>query len=346
MRLHHGLLWLAVILVSAPAVASARLEVESIPPGALVTLDGEEIGNTPLQRDIDLQGAERRTVTLTLSMEAYNEATREVELVEGETAVVRPVRLITPHPLPVGAIPLPDQEAQIMDPGFAVATPDGAVMVWVPAGPFEAGYHADYQDPRAQDMNPSRRVELPGFWIDVHEVTNRQYAAFVEETGYEPPSHWGGNAPPAGREDDPVTHVTLSDADAYARWARKRLPTEDQWEKAARGDADARLFPWGDRFEQGDANTGTLVGEPRPVMSYERDESPYGVFDMAGNVREWVLGMWTGHPERLILRGGSYGATEASNNPQFAMIPFRGYVEPDLVARYMPLTGFRCVVSE
>jgi formylglycine-generating enzyme required for sulfatase activity len=320
--------------------------VDSIPPGAQVRIDGQELGLTPLDVEIDLRGESPRTVELTFHMEAYNDAAREVELVDGETAEPRPVRLISPHPLPVAAIPLPDQGVGVMEAGYAVATPDGGIMVWVPEGPFTAGYPTDYPEPEAQAMNPERRVELDGFWIDVHEVTNEQYAVFVEETGYDPPSHWRGNRPPEEIADHPVTHVALSDADAYARWARKRLPTEEQWEKAARGDRDDRLFPWGDRFERGDANVGTQVGEARPVMSYEKDVSPYGVYDMAGNVREWVLGRWSGHPERLIMRGGSFGATDASNNPEFAMIPFRGYVEPGLIPRYQHLLGFRCVVSE
>lgn len=346
MRLSRWIVSVTLATMVVPALAAARLEVDSVPAGALVRLDGEDLGVTPLAVDVDLQGETRRRAVLSLSMEAYSEATREVELTEGETTTVPVVRLVTPHPLPVGAVPLPDQGVSVMEAGYAVSTPDGAVMVWVPGGPFESGYPADYPDRRAQDMNPHRVVDLPGFWIDIHEVTNRQYARFVTETARPAPSHWGGDSPPADLENYPVTHVTLSDADAYARWARKRLPTEDQWEKAARGDKDARLFPWGNDFRRGDANHGTLIGEPRPVMSYERDRSPYGVFDMAGNVREWVLGTWVGHPERLILRGGSFGATEASDNPEFAMIPFRGYVEPDVVPRYMHLVGFRCVVGE
>jgi len=111
---------------------------------------------------------------------------------------------------------------------------DGKEMVRVPAGPFLYG-------------EDRREVELPEFWIDRTPVTNAEYARFVAATGRKPPQHWQGQTPPERIADHPVVHVSWRDAVAYAGWAGKRLPTEEEWEKAARS-IDGREYPWGDRF--------------------------------------------------------------------------------------------------
>jgi len=324
----------------------ATLVVDSDPRGATVLVDGGEYGVTPLETTVDLGRDTSRECTVTVKMEAYNDAERKVTLSAGERTDLGVIRLISPHPLPPGARPLPDQKVGVMEAGYAVVASDGAVMVWVPAGPFTAGYPLDYPEGQeAQDMNPHRTVQLDGFWIDRYEVTNKLYKAYVDASGAVPPADWTDGKIPDGQEDWPVVNVTIDDADAYARWARKRLPTEGQWEKAARGPEDERLFPWGDKLEPGDANVGRWVGQPSPVGSFPKDVSPYGVLDMAGNVREWVAGQWEGRPNRLIVRGGSFGSTEESDRPKYAMIPWRGWITPDLVPTRVHLTGFRCVVS-
>jgi len=116
-----------------------------------------------------------------------------------------------------------------------------ATMVLVPAGPFRLG--------------PSKRpCQVDAFSIDRYPVTNAQYARFVRETGRDAPRHWANGAIPAGKVLHPVIWVTWHDADAYARWAGKRLPMETEWEKAARG-TDGRAFPWGGAFDANRCNT-------------------------------------------------------------------------------------------
>lgn len=200
-------------------------------------------------------------------------------------------------------------------------------MVYIPPGEFEMGISeakvievcdavngmAKYLD----NAQPSRKVNLPGFYIDKYEVTNEQYKKFVDATGYKTPQHWEGKNFPSGKGKHPVVWVTWEDANAYAKWAGKRLPTEAEWEKAARG-TDGRFFPWGNKFERRVSNTDeTGKGETTAVGSYKKGVSPYGCFDMAGNVWEWTSDYYLPYPgntredefygkERYVLRGGSF----------------------------------------
>jgi formylglycine-generating enzyme required for sulfatase activity len=158
-------------------------------------------------------------------------------------------------------------------------------MVLVPEGTFIMG------SDRGGDESPVREVTLDTFYIDRYPVTNAEYAKFVQETGHPPPEHWtrqGGTYLP-GRDSHPVAYVCWFDARDYAAWARKRLPTEAEWEKAARG-TDGRVYPWGDRFNSQYCNTDeSEYWDTTPVDAFSSDgESPYGVADMAGNVWEWV----------------------------------------------------------
>jgi serine/threonine-protein kinase len=159
---------------------------------------------------------------------------------------------------------------------------DAGDMILVPAGPFAMG--AD-----------RRTVHLDAFYIDRAPVTNRAFFTFVEITGYRPTDDGAarflhharlGKLPP-GLEDHPVVYVSWDDAHAYAAWAGKRLPTEAEWEKAARG-TDGRKYPWG-RAEPGPtrANYGKLRGGTTEVGAFPEGASPYGVLDLAGNVWEW-----------------------------------------------------------
>ena len=166
-------------------------------------------------------------------------------------------------------------------------------MVYVPPGEFIMG--STFEDLHAQadvDEYPQRRVFVDGFYIDIHEVTNIQYKVFVDSTGIEPPSHWIGNMYPKGRDGYPVVGISWADAAAYAKFVGKRLPTEEEWEKAARG-SDGRRFPWGDEFDNKKANNGDRL---MPVMKYPEGKCPYGAFDMAGNVAEWVDAWYAAYP--------------------------------------------------
>jgi iron(II)-dependent oxidoreductase len=159
-------------------------------------------------------------------------------------------------------------------------------------------------------------VDLPAFRIDRDEVTNADFARFLQATGYEPKcrtnflKHWQGAAPPQELVEHPVVYVDLEDARAYARWAGKRLPTEPEWHRAAQGD-DGRAWPWGNEFDHGRCN-GSSAGTMR-VGSYPSGRSPFGCEDMAGNVWEWTESERSdGHTRFCIIRGGSYYRAEGS----------------------------------
>ena len=156
--------------------------------------------------------------------------------------------------------------------------------VLVPAGAFAMGTNYDRADP--QD-HPQHTVSLPEYRIDKYLVTNAQYARFLAETGHRPPSTWKDGRIPEGELLYPVTLVNWYDARTYAAWAGKRLPTEAEWEKAARG-ADGRRWPWGNSMDPKRLNTYYNVGSATNVDTFKNGVSPYGAFDMAGNVSEWV----------------------------------------------------------
>lgn len=158
-------------------------------------------------------------------------------------------------------------------------------MVLIPAGTFWMGSEAN------PDERPMRQVHLDAFYIDRYPVTQAEYAKFIQDTGYPPPPHWepyGGTFPP-GKDNHPVAYVCWFDARDYAEWAGKRLPTEAEWEKAARG-ADGRQYPWGEQFNSLYCNTDeSEYGDTTPVDAFSPDgDSPYGVSDLSGNVWEWV----------------------------------------------------------
>jgi formylglycine-generating enzyme required for sulfatase activity len=161
-----------------------------------------------------------------------------------------------------------------------------------------------------------RPVTLPAFALGRYPVTNDRYAAFLAATGYAPADernflrHWSDGRPPAGQGRHPVVWVTPRDAEAYARWAGLRLPTDEEWQWAAQG-ATGRAWPWGEVFESGrcnDAGTGTTA-----VDAFPAGASPAGCLDMAGNTWEWTAPEYDDgwHRWRLI-RGGSYFAAQGS----------------------------------
>jgi formylglycine-generating enzyme len=175
---------------------------------------------------------------------------------------------------------------------------DGAPMVLIPEGSFPMGVpHGDRDGGR--DEYPRHDVFVNNFYIDKFELTNSRYLEFVKATNHRIPQNpknatrnlWEGDTITESLADRPVINVDWADANAYCQWAGKRLPTEAEWEKAAKGTADRR-FPWGNveptnkhlNFNQQWIGEKTLM----PVGSYELGKSPFGVYDMAGNVWEWV----------------------------------------------------------
>ena len=167
----------------------------------------------------------------------------------------------------------------------------------------------DSYDFRVHTMR--RSVALTRFAMDETLVTNADYVSFLRASGYQPRfrknflKHWRHGRLPAGREQHPVVYVDLDDARAYAKWAGKRLPTEEEWQFAAQG-SDGRKYPWGGLMESGRCNGGE-TGDTTPVEAFPRGRSPYGCYDMCGNVWEWTESQRSdGHTRFCIIRGGAF----------------------------------------
>jgi formylglycine-generating enzyme required for sulfatase activity len=241
-------------------------------------------------------------------------------------------------------------------------------MVLVPAGAFTMGrkaadelaeclekFHPECQISWFMDEEPVHDVQLAAFYIDQYEVTNAQYGACEDNGVCEPPqfsisktrqSYYGN----AEFDDYPVIQVNWEQAKTYCQWRGARLPTEAEWEKAARGN-DQRTYPWGEELDEMFANFHWHVGDTAAVGSYEKGKSPYGAYDMAGNVWEWVNSLLKPYPysaedgrESLdavglrVVRGGGWGQegdNSVSTSYRFAYDP--GSTNIDL--------GFRCAMD-
>lgn len=227
---------------------------------------------------------------------------------------------------------------------------DGAPMVLVPAGEFAMG-----SDKGDEDESPIHRVNLNAFYIDKFEVTNGRFAKFVDAIQSEPPWGFEDKDTPVTHADRPVRWVNWMDAMGYCLWAGKRLPTEAEWEKAARG-TDGRIYPWGNDdptpvyavygLKEGGDEAISVIGDR------DKGQSPYGAHDMAGNLYEWVMDWYaedyymnlaTGpavNPRgpiegtAKVQRGGSY-----INSPYRLRSSFRTKGDP---SEQDPNVGFRC----
>jgi len=186
------------------------------------------------------------------------------------------------------ATPITKQAAKLPSPP---ATPIDLEWCYVPAGEFLMG--SDDQHDREK---PRHTVNLPAFYIAKTPVTNEQYKVFVDATGHRPPSHWQNGQISKGKEQHPVVNVSWRDAVAFCTWAGVGLPSEAQWEKAARG-TDGRLYPWGNQPPTDKlCNFNDRVKATTPVDNYPAGASPYGCLDMAGNVWEWTSSLYQGYP--------------------------------------------------
>jgi len=252
------------------------------------------------------------------------------------------------------------QPMRLGPPAEIVTSMDGSEMVYVRPGVFKRGSD-DGPDPE----RPQKTITLRGFYIDKFEVTNAQYRRFVEATGRPEPVGSGimGNRRVADFEpwgdkrfngpSQPVVCVSWEDAAAYAAWAGKRLPTEAEWEKAARG-TDGRAYAWGsewdpDRCQCALARHG--LPATAPVGSLPSGASPYGCLDMTGNVWEWTASLYRPYPYRAddgredperneprVMRGGGWSNDEEAT----LQVAHRGRNNP--IGRGAWL-GFRCAVS-
>jgi iron(II)-dependent oxidoreductase len=229
-------------------------------------------------------------------------------------------------------------------------------MVMVPAGEFIMGSDPRKDPAAGPQEQPLHRVTLDAFEIDRYEVSNVEYLRFVLATGADWPQFWRAKPFPDKMATHPVINVSWQEADAYCRWAGKRLPTEAEWEKAARG-PDGRMFPWGDEpagwIKSNIAHPGSKRGAKYPPLAninrYDKGVSPYGVYQLAGNVSEWVSDWFdpdyyrkgvNENPkgpavgELKVFRGGSW-----NEDPEVARSAGRNGGEP---TRKSYLTGFRC----
>lgn len=247
-----------------------------------------------------------------------------------------------------------------------ITTPkDGAVMVYVPAGEFLMGTSdADIElykemfplrdSARFDNERPQRTVFVDAFYIDKFEVTNAQYKRFLTETGYTPKHYL--DYPPYNTPNFPAAVLEWEDAVAYVDWAGKRLPTEAEWEKAARG-TDGRIWPWGNKWDStklsGNDGTGLKDGykETAPVGQFPQGASPYGAHDMAGNLWEWVADWYDANYYRTaptninprgpetgdghVLKGGGW-----AENLDFTRCANRLGGNPGSLLR-----GFRCAMD-
>lgn len=235
--------------------------------------------------------------------------------------------------------------------GSTMASPaDGAILVFIPAGEFLRGSH-DSDLNADEDEKPQHTVSLDAFWIDRIEVTNDMYRQCVQSEQCTEPAH----SPRYGSIEygnHPALGISWDQAVEYCTWAGRRLPTEAEWEKAARG-TDGRIYPWGNEApDPTRLNFDHLIDDTVEVGNYPAGASPYGVLDMAGNVWEWVAdgydeNYYAESPEknpqggvsvnRRVLRGGSW-STQAHNvrvSNRFWGFPGRNDTD-----------GFRCALSD
>ncbi|MBD3184083.1 SUMF1/EgtB/PvdO family nonheme iron enzyme [Candidatus Poribacteria bacterium] len=224
---------------------------------------------------------------------------------------------------------------------------DDSPMVLIPAGEFQMGSESG-----GDDEKPVHIVYLDDFYIDKYEVTNARYKKFLDETDHREPGYW--KDPNYNSPDHPVVGISWEDARAFCKWAGKRLPTEAEWEKAARGGLVGKKYPWGDEIDHDKANYYGTGGKDKweytsPVGSFPPNE--YGLFDMAGNVWEWCADVYDSKyysvsekknpkgPESgvfRVLRGGGW----IPNDVEHLRVSYRGALKQ---TQSHCGFGFRCV---
>lgn len=238
-------------------------------------------------------------------------------------------------------------------------------MVHIPAGEFIMGsddvasggtgdkFTRFTHKPLFVDEHPQRKVFLPAFYLDKYEVTNADYKKFVDEIKLETfPEHWIKGTFPPGKANHPVIYTNWYDAIFYCSSIGKRLPTEKEWEKGARG-TEGRKFTWGNEFDEDKGNFGLKRRDTAAVGSFPDDLSPFGTYDTAGNVKEWTSDWYQAYPgsdyqnadfgkKFRVVRGYSYIKFGHYFSKYFVYTTHRFKADP----RYATAdVGFRCALS-
>ena len=309
-------------------------------------------GTVILRATVDVNGIPRDIVTLTNLGFGLEEAAIDV------------LKKTTFHPAMKGGKPV---SLEVEIPFKFKLNPSYTSMVLIPAGEFQMGSNNGEEDEK-----PVHTVYVDAFYIDKYEVTNAQYKKFIDANPqwrkYRIPHayhngyylyDWDGDNYPAGKANHPVVYVSWYAAMAYSEWAGKRLPTEAEWEKAARGGFAGRKYTWGNSLDSSMANYGQSIGQNTPVGTYPANA--YGLYDMAGNVSEWcldayhanfyvrssrwnsfsgdntsdIISNFTNVKGTRVLRGGSW-----NSQSRFVRVANRLYGAP---SDTHSLNGFRCV---
>ena len=308
--------------------------IRGAPPGSNVYIDRISRGVTEADGSIKVTGLKAGKRAVKVTHDGYQEYNGTVSGKDGETKNV-PIEMISlsePRGLP--------GEIEYTGP-----------MILIKAGEFTMG-----DDNHNPEEKPAHKVTLPDYYIDKYEVTNEQYKKFCDQTKRKYPTNPWWDPRYFSQPKMPVVGVSFAEASAYAVWAGKRLPTEEEWEKAASWGPSAdkkRMWPWGD---EGGSGRGTLdANHPTAAGSNSSGASLYGVQDMAGNVLEWVNAYYQAYPNNAssdanfgttnrVVRGGHFklGVEDARTSRRI-------YSPPEFTAEAKRerswLIGFRCVVS-
>ena len=285
----EGKQYIFVPLASSGGGSGVFLALNVVDKKTLRTVDEVSLGDRTKIEEVTLVDVHSDTVSITY-IEREVRGIRGIE--ESYKVVYDPDKAIKKHFRMIqGTL----QEVEIPN---KVPNPTYTDMVLIPAGEFQVGSN-DGND----DEKPVHTIYVDAFYMDKYEVTNAQYKVFVDANPEWQKDHisekyrdslylfdWNANSYPEGKGNYPVVNVSWYGAMAYAQWAGKRLPTEAEWEKAARGGLAGKRYPWGDLIDSSKANYGQNVGEITPVGSYPANG--YGLFDMGGNTAEWCLDVY------------------------------------------------------
>jgi formylglycine-generating enzyme required for sulfatase activity len=327
-----------------------------------LSFDEEELRELTFELDFDYED-------LSASLGKFSKVKKLVEIFEEThrlSQLIEAARAARPH-VEWPDIDHPFSQAELYGESakpFLPYEPDKDDMILIKAGPFLMGHSAGEKVSAYEQ--PQHEVDLPAFYLCKYPVTNAQYAKFIQETKHPKPEKvgWLGLNPPRQKLDHPVVNVSWDDALVYCDWLQEqtgrpyRLPTEAEWEKAARG-ADGRLYPWGNEWDPSRCNHSSQ-GTTAVVKAYVTGASPYGCLDMLGNAEEWTSTLWGTDPaasdfpypyqaqdgrENLkaegivyrIFRGGSY-----ESKPDKLRCTARNWYAPDSKDRRR---GFRLALS-